>query len=177
MISEDVSSSRDQVIYRQDDPPWLPSGGVLQFVSSDVLPPLELITSVHVFCFRAGELLMVEHPTRSWDIPGGHIEAGETVMEALARELLEEGGVRCDSFTQLGYLEVIVGGLKPVGYRYPFPESYMPFFSAEASKVEEFAGEFETKARRFFSREEVVGTTWYTKHGALYDFALAFHDA
>ena len=40
-----------------------------------------------------GGLLWCRHRDRStWEIPGGHIETGETALEAAARELQEETG-------------------------------------------------------------------------------------
>ena len=39
------------------------------------------------------EVLFVEHPERGWEIPGGHLESGESPEEALLRELFEETGM------------------------------------------------------------------------------------
>lgn len=49
--------------------------------------------SVLAFPFTAdGMLLWVQHPQRGWEVPGGKVDPGETPLQSLHRELLEETG-------------------------------------------------------------------------------------
>ena len=46
-----------------------------------------------IYAIYKGKIVMVKHKKRNtWEIPGGHIEKGETPEEAAKRELYEETG-------------------------------------------------------------------------------------
>jgi ADP-ribose pyrophosphatase YjhB (NUDIX family) len=50
----------------------------------------------------AGRIFLVKHSyIGGWHLPGGGVETGETLLEALARELAEEGNIRLDAMPQL----------------------------------------------------------------------------
>lgn len=44
----------------------------------------------------AGEILLVNSPLRGWEYPGGIVEPGETLQEALHREIREESGAEVE---------------------------------------------------------------------------------
>lgn len=63
---------------------------------------------------RNGHLLLAQRSRGSylgkWGFPGGHVERGETVVDAGMRELMEETGVRAEPRGVLTHLDVIGRG-------------------------------------------------------------------
>ncbi len=101
---------------------------------------------------RDGRVLLARHQKRGesyWVLPGGAVEPGETVAEALVRELREEAG-----------LEIEVGELLFVndGYR-PEAEMLAVYFAATTkgeSPEARRSGEKVLREVRWFAPEELA---------------------
>ncbi|MGK2286215.1 NUDIX domain-containing protein [Pedomonas sp. V897] len=61
-----------------------------------------LAASVKLVCPRAGRALVLRQADGRWDLPGGHLEAGETTRDALAREVREELGLSLPEIAPMG---------------------------------------------------------------------------
>jgi 8-oxo-dGTP diphosphatase len=61
--------------------------------------PLQEIYPTHIVAVSAlvtdgrGRILLMRHPRRGWEFPGGQVENGEDLIAALQREVKEETGI------------------------------------------------------------------------------------
>ena len=78
----------------------------------DRVYPARPILAVSVAVFREGRVLVGRRARPPWagrfSLPGGVVEAGETLAEAAARELLEETGVEAEIIAFNRHVEPIV---------------------------------------------------------------------
>lgn len=108
-------------------------------------------TQVSGYVFNGnGELLIVKNG-KTWTIPGGHPENGETYMQTLARELMEEACVTLREEKYLGAVEVVENG-----------ETYYQIrFTAKVDKILPFKQEWEISERKFVKLEDLHNyITW-----------------
>ncbi|MBM7578649.1 NUDIX domain-containing protein [Jeotgalibacillus terrae] len=128
----------------------------LSWTESSVMPDERRITSVHGFCFHEGRMLMTDLNHRGWDLPGGHVDEGETPLEAFKREVMEEGYVEGDC-RMIGYITVDHRENEhwdPSG-RYP-QVGYQVFFRMDITKLHPFSAEFEATDRKFVGIKELA---------------------
>lgn len=68
---------------------------------------LDPITQSSGVCFdEGGRILILRQEGKSWNLPGGHPEAGETLEQTVEREVYEETTVKIGRRQMIGYQEV-----------------------------------------------------------------------
>jgi 8-oxo-dGTP pyrophosphatase MutT (NUDIX family) len=117
--------------------PWIPVAHRLEVVLTQALPPLDQITSAFVFARDSAArtlLTCVDRAGRGWDIPGGHLEPGESATEAAIRELFEETGLvlKPSDLSVFAGLRIHLLASPPEGYRYA-ALTHMVMFRARLS--------------------------------------------
>lgn len=60
---------------------------------ADLHFPLHVVAATALVTDDQGQVLLVRHPRRGWEFPGGQVEQGEDLLAALRREVREEAGV------------------------------------------------------------------------------------
>jgi len=134
---------------------WGESTVKLTWKVDSILPPEDLITSVHGFCFRKDKLLLVKLNHRGWDFPGGHLEAGESADECFRREALEEGYVT-GTCSLLGHIIVDHSENPAWNDRSQYPKvGYQVFYRMEIEDVFTFDAQYESAERMFINPQEI----------------------
>ena len=110
-------------------------------------PDREFITSAHGFCFLEGKVLLVNLQDRGWDIPGGHIEKGESPEHCFKREAKEEGYVE-GQCTQVGYIIVDHTENLLWNERSVYPKiGYQVFYDMNIERMLDFEARYESSER------------------------------
>jgi len=141
-------------------------------VLSSQLPPLEQVKTALALVFMGNHLLMTNLASRGWDIPGGHIEPGEHPEEAVRREVFEETGAELGPLYLLAHQRLRLLGPKPDAYRYPFPDSYQVFYTAQVSSLNDFSPTAEALGRSLFPPSVARTRAWVQINRELYEAAL-----
>jgi 8-oxo-dGTP pyrophosphatase MutT (NUDIX family) len=133
---------------------WGKHAVTLEWVKSQTLPEDMVISSAHGFCFYENGIFLVNIDTRGWDLPGGHMEPGETPEECFAREAMEEASISGPA-KLIGY--TLVDNREDL-YRIPgkYPDiGVQAFYRMDVEKVLTFDNQFESSERILSYPEEV----------------------
>ena len=105
----------------------------IEYYLTNEEPPLKYISSVRAIVFRDQSVLVVtDQRERVYIIPGGRVEEGETPLETLKREVLEETGWTLLKTELLGFMHFHHLSSEPENYEYPYPDFVWPIYIAEA---------------------------------------------
>src|SRR4051812_49832551 len=70
-----------------------------------------------------GNILLINSPKRGWELPQGRVEEGETLSDAVRREVLEETGIVVEPLTLAGLQSQLA---EPSPGLLFFPTTYLP---------------------------------------------------
>lgn len=119
------------------------------------------ITAAFMFVVAEKRLALV-HNARGWDLPGGHVDEGESGLQAARRETLEETGLNLD-----GEMILLVGTSvieQPPHPDYPSVAAH-EFHGVKLSELRALRPSLECDSARWFTFEEVrvlcSGRSWF----------------
>ncbi|HET7579670.1 MAG TPA: NUDIX hydrolase [Bacillales bacterium] len=86
--------------------------------TGDYQPPRHIVTVSGYITNEAGEVLLVRTFWRddTWEIPGGQVENGETLDEAVKREIKEESGIIVELDGVCGLYQNVTTGIVNVQF-------------------------------------------------------------
>lgn len=102
--------------------PWGPTRA--GFIRVEQIPPIELIANINIVPRVGDAWAILRLADGEWDVPGGTLEPGESYMDAIQRELMEEAGAQLISHQLLGAWSCHSLADKPYRPHLPHPHFY-----------------------------------------------------
>lgn len=106
--------------------------------------------------YKEGKVLLVKSVKRGWEMPGGVVERGETVLDGLVREIFEESGIVCGPTQFVGFYQNLK---EKKGYG-PLEGMILPTVANLSFLCEYVSGELSCS-------EETIDAGWFTEEEAL----------
>lgn len=124
------------VAHHERDVAYLGGSNEVDLVLTDALAPVELTSTAFVVpIMEDGSVILALNRARGPEIPGGHIEPGETPIQAAIREAHEEAGVTVTNLTPIGFIRQTKYDPPSANTRYPHPVSYQQFYAAPVDDI------------------------------------------
>ena len=128
--------------------------------------PTHIIAGAGIVINEKNEILMVKTHNAGWVFPGGQVEVGENVIDAVKREIMEEAGVDIE----VGEVFCIASNTgKYPGYNgvKEIPTKIMLDFICKATSGEPRPSD-ENSESAYVPKEEVLELIWITAVFVLY---------
>ena len=84
--------------------------------------PKHIVSAAAIVLNEKNELLMIKGPRRGWEMPGGQVEEGESLKDAVIRETKEESGIDIEVVKFCGIFQNVESSIcntlflgKPIG--------------------------------------------------------------
>jgi 8-oxo-dGTP diphosphatase len=151
---------------------WLPGPSEGRIYITDELPPLEVCRTAFGFAFSGDKVLLTRLKNRDWDVPGGHIDQGETPQIAAVREVFEETSVQVEVIELVGIQELELFGPQPEKFRWSYPISVQVYFLCRIIKFLPFKKSKESSERGLFTPAHALEIPTMVNHAEIYEEAL-----
>ena len=149
----------------------MPGNSEARLYHTDEMPPVDICSTAFAFAFMDDRMLMTRLVKRGWDIPGGHIEPGESPEQAVIRETIEETQVVIQPLELVGVQELeVFGPLPRDGWTTPLGAQL--FFLCTVIDTLPFFSTRETNERAFLAPDFIRTIPTMINHDLLYEIAL-----